>query len=288
MPLGNPVLEQALGIAASLAADPVKRAAATRIASKIGKAFKKRRATAKQGLSAKRQRVGEDPGTSNCKQYQVVNDEFVDATRSFYSVKLTGIPQDDKMFESRAMRERALITISGFRYCIALRNNLDKPLIFHYAIIAPKNPREFEGGKTDNFFRSMGTEDRAHDFNTQLSAQEFDCLPINSDKFVILKHKKLLIGPKPAVLSSAAYQNEVVPNWVNIDGYERLNRQIRYEINNPHEEANPVWLVYWADHFLNAKNQPPEPNAFHLQRKVITYFRETLNLGYKSRYVVTR
>lgn len=246
--------------------------AAGRIARWAYKRYKGR----SQSKSAKRRSVGERPGTSNCKQFETDNSDLIQASRNLYAAKLTGIPRDDKAWEDRRYRERGVIKISGFRYCLHIRNNFNVPLVFHYAIVCPKNKNEFNLVPNDSFFRSMGTESRSRDFSTALTGQEFDCLPINSDKFIILKHKKRMIGPLFDQGSTNRYMNGVTNNYIKIDGYEQLNRQIRYDpTGNDIEEANPVWFVYWCDQFLASANEPAKAGVISIQRKFITYFRET-------------
>lgn len=274
MPQGEPLLQAALGLAAQIAADPAKRAAAAKIAGRIDKLYRKRRTTSKAGIKAKRRKVGEDPGTSNTKQREVDYDDLVVSTRELYLKKLTQIPLDDKAWESRDQRERNVIYISGFKYCMAVRNNSTNCMYFHYAVIAPKNPQEFNGNPKANFFRSPGGPERAVDFSTMLGAIEFDCNPINPDKHTILLHKKCLIGPFFTIDTPNRYQNGVSPNWVNIEGYVPLNRQIRYE-SNGEEQDGPVWLVYWFDNHLASKNSIPVTGQVTLQQKFVVYFRET-------------
>lgn len=228
------------------------------------------------GKAAKRRRVGEKPGTSSSKQKEIVNSDSNTGTRSLNATDITKIPLDTNNYESRDARERNIITISGFRYCLHIRNDKPTPMLFHYAIISPKNPVEFGVSPNSDFFRSIGTQGRSINFGTALTAQEFDCLPINPDKFVILKHKKFTIGPNEAAAAGTKYNDHVSRNWAKIDGYEKLKRQIRFDNNaNDTPEASPVWFVYWFDGMLEPASSPVVPSAMKVQQKLVTYFRET-------------
>lgn len=234
-------------------------------------AYKKRG----ESKAAKKKKIGEPPGTSNSKQRLIVSDDMQVQTRSMHYANIVEIPIDDENHESRNKRERSVIKISGFKYCLHLQNLSDAPLLFHYAIVAPKNPFEFGLGPGGDFFRDIGTPNRSKNFTTALTAQEFDCLPINTDKFVILKHKKFTIGPWKGSTGTARFNDETLKNWAKVDGYEKLNRQIRYDTTGSTQEANPVYFIYWCDKMMAAANSPVVVDALHVQRKLVTYFRET-------------
>ncbi len=224
--------------------------------------------------AAKRQRfsrmnVGHSVGSGTSKKFERVNTNGQNLqSRVLYDTNLlTNLVKGDALNE----RERNIINLRGFKICQEVTNqSTQKALYYNVAVICPRTSQ----GSISNtdFFRSQGSGTaRGTNFDTGLTSNEFHCLPINTDNYTVLKHRRYRLGP--ATQSSGVIggsQN----NYMNIDWYIPIKRQIRYEsgIGNP-TDGN-IYIVYWADRFDTNAGTLAQANAFRLQERYVTYFKE--------------
>lgn len=221
---------------------------------------------------AKRRRViGEPIGSSSAKSREVVSTLAVNTvvqTRTLYSQELTEIPRSDNIGE----RERDIVNLRGFKICISLRNTNNDPCYYNLALIS------FKGNacatsentiETTKFFRDHNNS-RGQDFSQALTALEFHCLPINTDLYNVITHKRYRIGG--AAVGSSNW-NSQSNNFKNIDFYQKIKRQIRFENSDQESSNHKVFFVEWCDRFDQTSGAVPAP-GFVSQRKLICYFRE--------------
>lgn len=221
---------------------------------------------------AKRQRfsttnVGESVGTSSAKRViQINSDPVAKNTRELNVVDLTDIPHSTD--NSINARQRNVVNVRGVKLCMEVSNSNGAPLYFNMAILSAKDG--VAGIQTANFFRAS-TGERAVDFDQTLTGLEFHCLPINVDKYTVLKHKRFrLIGT-----SQASFTERTGKSYMNLDFYMKLNRQLRWDQTSGIQPiSGGVFLVYWADLFQASGGDTPVTGTYSITQRHITYFKE--------------
>lgn len=208
-----------------------------------------------------RRNIGEPIGTASVKT-RVDNADVNYATRDLFSSSLVKIPQGQGWSE----RERDSVNVRGFQVNFSVVSNLSSPSILqvNVAIIAPKNKQTVD--KVD-FFRSLANSaDRAVDFGIGLTGEEMHDLPINSDDYTILKHKRYRLNNPAAGVSNFHLKKRW---WIP------LRRQINYTNTLDNSAISPVYLVHWYSVMNSAGGDTSIANAANVQWRVITFFRDT-------------
>lgn len=249
---------------------------AARAAGRIGrwayKRWRKRRRSGYRASKKARYGIGERIGASNSKQTLQTRDNAFIAipSRTLNITQLTGTDQGTS--NNRQDRQNTIINCRGFKICMAVRNNIqNQPLYYNCAILSPKNAGDIT---TANFFRGTGTLSRGLDFDNDRTALELHCLPINTDKFYVLKHKRYRLGPENR--NNQQYHDAKMSNFMNIDWYVRLKRQLRYDdpdSNFPIDGA--VYLVQWCDSYEATAGSLPLPTPLQVMQRHIMYFRDS-------------
>jgi len=184
-----------------------------------------------------------------------------------YEVEMTNI--DSTTNNTISLRQRDIINVRGFKICMEVTNKGAVPLYFNVAVIAPKDGAA--GVNTVDFFRSSATE-RARDFSTDLTSLEYHCLPINTDRYTVLKHKRyrLLSGP-----TGSDYIANSGKNYMNLDWYIPLKRQVRFNNGDGGSpESGKVYFVYWGSGFGQNGGVIQGNADMEITERIVTYFRE--------------
>jgi hypothetical protein len=87
---------------------------------RIGRAYKKYSKRKQSRKIFSRTTIGENPGTGTTKKFQVQNiNPTSKLSRALYVLNLTEVPhQDDSIDTHINYRERHLVNLRGFRFCI--------------------------------------------------------------------------------------------------------------------------------------------------------------------------
>jgi len=234
-------------------------------AGKIGRAY--RRSRAKKAKFSRRN-IGEPVGSGTAKRYvtETINPVNED-TRVLYQYGLTDIDQGTAINQ----RERRMVNLRGFKICMEVKNIATTPLYLNVAILSPKDGAA--DVTTSDFFRGAGAN-RGRDFGIGLNSNEFHCLPINSDRYTILKHKRYRLVPGNTPSDTASLNGY---SYMNLDWWVPLKRQIRYDADTGQPESGKVYMVYWADNFSTAGGSAVNPAQMVVTRRVVTYFKEPKN-----------
>lgn len=246
---------------------PAAARAAGRIARFAYKRYRSKRSGYRRSKKARfsTTQVGNRVGTSNSKsRIQLNTDPDAKSSRTLNVVALTSIT----LGQGLSQRERGVANIRGFKICMAVRNQLLDPLYFNAAVVSPKNTTSITPA---NFFRGNGTAERGIDFDNARTALEFHCLNLNTDKFVILKHKRYRLRGT----GNTAFTDGTGKSYMNLDWYIKLKRQLRFEGASAGPIADPVFLVYWMDNFRADANDPPVLGTASVSERHLVYFRET-------------
>lgn len=166
-------------------------------------------------------------------------------------------------------RQRNVLNIQGIQILAEIKNRSADPLLLNIAVIASKGT---SGIEVADFFRDQAL-DRACDFSSALSSIELHHLPINTDKYIVLRHKRYTLQP------GATGGTNIITNhgqsWMTLDWWLPFKRQVRYDsssANNP-EDGN-VTLVWWADKFESASGTVMSSNQFAIAYRHVCHFKE--------------
>jgi len=149
------------------------------------------------------------------------------------------------------------------------------PMLWNVAIIAPTDNNVVT---TDDFFRSQGENKstRDIDFTNALSAIEMHGLPINTDKFQILMHKRFKVGSCNKQ-STTNGSTGAVPDIATFKKWVPMYRQVAYSDSTADKCTSPVYFVYWYDHMFAPAPLGAQPRGAVIEAKVVTYFRDPHN-----------
>lgn len=238
-------------------------------ARKIQRAYRKRRSTKKRKLNTGGStRVGEPMRQFHNKREQTatVMDQAI-ASRTLYQWDITELAAGTNREDQR---ERHLINCKGIQVAIHVFNTESQPKFFNIAIISPKHSNDLT---IIDFFR--GTDGaRGDDFDTGLSALQMHYLPINTDKYTILKHQRLQLG---AVADSAQYNSDTGSvNWKSVKMWIPVNRQLRYDNTLGTSCTTPIYLVYWGDRMRTPAGQAITANSFSVSHMNTMFYTDVV------------
>lgn len=246
-------------------------ARAARIIGKAGRKYlSKKQKLKKENFSPSN--IGKDIGTADCKKARVVQEfgQGIIDTRTLYFFDLMKL--EPGYFDQQ--REGAVVNVSGVKICSEWFNTNGGNQFgvnLNIAVISPKDSNAKGTAlaiKTD-FFNAMGGNgtNRAVDFSNSLSSTQFRCLPINTDKWVVLRHFREKVWANAPNTARGCY--------ITKDFYVKLNRQIQWSSSAPDATADsPVFLVYWFDDFIDPAGSDPVVGILQHQIKAVLYFRD--------------
>lgn len=221
-----------------------------------------------------RQRIGERVGTGTSKTTLArETDVTVLQTRTLYSDALMDIAKNTSADDLIHNRQRDMVNFRGAKLYYHFRNTQNNTMLVNFAVVRPKKAGSIGPDATD-FFKSQGTgTERARNFATALSSMEFHYLPINSDEYDILMHKRFRLQG----LTDGADVERSSSNFKKIDRYIKINRQLRYDGTGESPTGNSaIYTVYWFD-FQMTTGGSSATFGPQMQNRVISYFREPKN-----------
>ncbi len=231
-----------------------------------------RRYRSRYRTRSQRMKIGEQVGQGGIKRNQTAN--FV-ANRSTRLQNIREMLEIAKTTNTGdiTQRQRDIINFRGFKGCIEIKNLLDSPLMFNYAVVVRND--QFDTN-VFGFFRNDGrSSDRELDFSNTLSSNDFHCLPINTDKYHVLKHKRFIIG---AAATTNGFTTNSRENYRTLNFYHRVKRQFRYKGNSENDlAADNIEVVWWCDRMLNPAGALSEIDACQVHERYVSYFREPKN-----------
>lgn len=192
-------------------------------------------------------------------------------TRTLYKTELTELPKGT----NRNERERATVNLRGFKIWLEIISIAPNTLYCNVAILSPRSCGVVN---EQEFFRDEGATDKSVNFGTAATGLDMFTCPINSDRYVILRHKRfrLVTGEEgelppgnPKTVDLSGHNHRVIKWWIP------LKRQLRYDsldTNSPVDGR--VFLVYWFDLVGAQITQSPTSNVVKMEEKIITYFKD--------------
>ena len=214
-------------------------------------------------------RFGDYPGTSQSKRQETVTDVF--QTKNMCTLDIqnpTNIARDATGADEINTRERDVAVIKGFKVCCEIQNdNTSTPMYLNFAIVVP---RDNLGTPGDDFFRSQAGTSRTNQFDpTALTANELHCLPINTDKYFVIKHLRYRVASDTGGTADS--------HQLNIDFYQPINRQLRWDdsLGTPRQD---IYIMSWASFFgrnagtVAASGDNDTSETYSRALRVVTYF----------------
>lgn len=242
--------------------------AASKIGRGLSRAYRKRKASRKKRKLSKYPEVGEPMKVSHMKREQTnsIMDQATD-TRTLYFEEITDIVQGNGADD----RERHLINCKGIECTYHFFNLENQPKFLNVAIIAPKH--NASGVSVADFFRANDGS-RATNFASGLTALEMHYLPINTDRYVIMKHHRYQLG---AQADSTQYNSDAGPgNWISKKMWLPINRQLRYETSLATSCNTPIYIVWWCDRMRTPAGQAPTPGLVSTSMMHTMFFTDVL------------
>lgn len=236
---------------------------------------RRRRPTAAGRKKRVRMSIGQPVGKSNAKHSTLTDEGILLATKIKYGgLRLLALEKNNNLEELNT-RTRDSVNFRGIKICMNFKLNAktgwnERKLCINVAVVKPKQQNVNIGSLPDDeWFR--GTNDtRAVDFSqTALSGLECQCLPINSDKYHIMKHTRTYLGP----FNSTEGRSDR-----NLMFYVKVNRSVKYQsqgtgVQLDYPEDGDMWLVWWAS-YLGEPTATAVTNAYTTQFHIVRYFRE--------------
>jgi len=210
--------------------------------------------------------IGYPVSYGTAKTNVVLNEDIIPNVRQKYDRELTSIEKQTTTANTIDLRERDIINLLGWKVFTTVRNSSTSAGIFNYAFVSPKNDRDVPDTE---FFRSRDFT-RAFTFSLTNNAVSMNNNSINTDRYTVLSHKKITLGPQSTVSDTSG----PVPNWATLNYWVPFKRQVRY--NSAGQCETPVFFVYWFCPILSASGDPASPGLCQIQNNICAYFKESL------------
>jgi len=167
-------------------------------------------------------------------------------------------------------RNRDIIHLKGIKLCLNCVSASDQPLYFNVAVVVPKFDQSNATIPVTDFFRG-NANGRGTNFSTTLSALELNTLPINSDKYHVLYHRRMTLGPPG---TTGGYNTDANRCYTTINKWIKVNRQIHYENNVP--VNGRVQLAYWCDEFDRGTGDLAQPSTMFVGEHHVMYYNNVI------------
>jgi len=169
-------------------------------------------------------------------------------------------------------RERHNVQLSGFKVRGEIVNLIGSPLYVNVAIV---HNRDSGNTFANEFFRNSANV-RGIDFSTALSSLELHGLPLNTDKFAVIKHERFLLAPN-AGTASGPISNGQSEYYTTFDEYVKVDRNLQYDGAGPGDidAASNIHLIWWCDEMATAAGSTAVPNACTFNWNVIAFHHDS-------------
>ena len=229
--------------------------------------------------------VGQRIGQSTAKSYENQYSQVDAPTRELNIYDMTFLPKTSSSNDANT-RQRGLVNMRGFKVCMEIVNKSNVPMYLNLAVISPTGKNtgfsvnalgQASEAVFAKFFRDQGeSNDRWKTFSNALSALELRCLPINTDEWTVLKHKRMLLGRQPEEQAGTGTLFTQRANFKTMEFYKKINRQIMYDGSSGPSAEQPVYLVWWADQWGSSAGAI-QADIIDWNIRVIKYFKEPKN-----------
>ncbi len=207
--------------------------------------------------------LGQPAGANESRRRQEAQGVTVLQNKTMVSQALINIEKNVAGDEAINKRSRDTVLHRGIKICFSVKSILKVPVIFNWAIVLPKANNTVS---PLDVLRSNGG-DRDVTLNNALTFMDLRCLPINTDRYKVIKHKKMLIQPD----SDKGTNQSEGRDFRLIEEYIKTNRQLYFDGSTAQPLQN-LWMVWWCDYY-NSPTGSTAPTVQYEWRKV-DYFND--------------
>lgn len=235
-----------------------------------------------------RRKVGERINSSNAKRRLLEGTETI-GTKSLSGtdpqftiptspgIRLLTLPKTADNDESVLnTRQRNIVNFRGVKICLHLDINTNatwngERMYFNCAIVSPKAESNLLTSiDTAQFFRGQDGARFTSFIPTTLSGLDCRCLAINTDKYIVHRHKRIIMGP---------WESTEGKGEKTLEFYMPVKRQIRYESSGDGEdlwvpEGKDMWLVYWCSFGTETAASAGVASILNVRHRIVQFFRE--------------
>lgn len=183
--------------------------------------------------------------------------------KTLFNVPVIEVEKNVAANDSINKRSRDIIHHKGSKICFDIKSRLKVPVYFNWAIVIPKSNTFVSASeilRADGLERDTGVDNTA-------TYMDLRCLPINTDLYSVVKHKKLVLLPDS---DKSANPNEG-RDYRMFEHYIKTNRKIYFNGDTATPQQN-MFMIWWVDYF----NSPTGTTALtaDVNWKIVDYFHD--------------
>lgn len=184
--------------------------------------------------------LGRSPGHNESRRTDRQSVVTSISNKELEQVHLIQIEKDVAADENISKRSRDTVMHKGVKVCFTCKNITTKAVFLNWGLVIPKAQNNVSNV---NILRSNG-QDRDVTLNNALSFMDLRCLPINTDMYRVLDHRRILIKPD----SDKGVGNADGGDLRVIEKYVKTNRQIFFDGSTATPLQN-IFMVWWVDYY---------------------------------------
>lgn len=148
---------------------------------------------------------------------------------------------------SSGQRIGPTIKLSGFRLCEQFHNDLEYPIVIHYALLQYR-AQGTDTIQTDFFRDTTAVGDRSSNFVNAVAGGttddfpyefKYDCYPINSNKFHVLMHMKRVLAAENTDIKWN-WDTWKFQKWINMKG-----KKFTFDDDSDPNPTKSIFRVFW-------------------------------------------
>lgn len=254
------------------------------------KSFVRMARARRQDYVSQRAGIGTPPDAGNAQSSTMLNGNTANFdTRTPYGNDLTLIAKSDDGLNTIDERQRQTIIISGFSLKWCFINRAVEPMFMNIAVVNPKN-QNTPTMSTDGFFRDYNLS-RDVNFSTSLSGLELHSLPISTDKFRVLAHKRFVIPATSTLISKQKTPGDPIETTeANASGLPNihcgklwvpLRKGIKFNDDSDDNCESKCFAVFWFDTVSAPKTATAQNDKILGAVHAVTYWTEMPAKNYR-------
>jgi len=223
-----------------------------------------------------RNQVGESLSTVPANLYQVKSDgSALRDTNTLAIFNPVGMDRKSTTSQNLNDREGDVIYLGGVKISMVLRNALAASLTnnLHCNVAFISTKAGAPAAATSQLFTSPAGTQRTSDFaNAALTSLERHTLPICTDNYNVHWHRRFILSSTSTV-GGADPSFRLGPNFLTLDKYIPINRQIRFNSATGAPET-AFHVLVWVGLVGEAAGVASTANAYALDYNFVTNFRD--------------
>lgn len=210
---------------------------------------------------------------SPCKKTQITNvTQTTIAGRSLSVTQLSLVARVNNLAAGLDIDKRLtdLIHLSGIKLQVFHQNNINDVYGVNYAVVTTRNSQTLDNTPPVLQFFGGNNNVRSEAFDSTKTGLELHVLPLNTDKFEVHWHKRVILGTAGGTVKGIT---DYKP-WTLIDEYIPLNKEIRYTDAQPTSAVSAPILLMWCDRLNSAASSGGDASMGLRQLHITAYWRE--------------